>query len=178
MDIAGHVERLVWQKQGESSRGSLSEVVDLQKALRALNPASSDEAEDVQPIAILEGVDYSRSQSIWDDVCQIASSSGRPASSNEQHAESHSSIVTSRLFDHLHAISQGDEALYNSILSEVQSCLEREGASDDQISSVLAETLGFDQLDLVTDLVREKKQVCKDLRSKVSIKSERSKYLD
>jgi hypothetical protein len=169
MDVAGHVERLVWQKQGESSRGSLSEVVDLQKALKAFNPASSDEAEDVQPIAILEGVDYSRSKSIWDDVCQIASSSGRPASLNEQHAESHSSIVTSRLFNHLHSISQGDEALYNSILSEVQSCLEREGASDDQI---------FDQLDLVTDLVREKKQVCKDLRSKVSIKSERSKYLD
>jgi len=175
MDVADHVEGLVWQRQGESSPGSLSQVVDLQKALRALSSASGNDLEAVEQIPILEGIYHSRSRSIWEDVWQSSSSIGRHTPSNGHRAESQSGKVTTRLYDHLHFISEGDEALYSSILSEVQSCLENEGASDDQISSVLAETLGFDQLELVTDLVREKEEVCRELRSRVSAQSDKSR---
>lgn len=162
MDTAEHVEGLIL---GTGSSGGSSDIKSLNEALRALL-SSADKGESVKPIEDApEGVDYSKTLSLW---IEIADHSHTGQASEPPTSSVKTSSVTTRLYSHLHSVSEGEEGLYSSILSDVRRCLETKKVSDEHISSTLAETLGFDQLDLVTDLVREKEQVCRELSVEVS----------
>lgn len=165
MDIVEHVEGLVL---GTESSGGSSDIKDLNEALRALlasNVTFTDQSESVtlidDALEGVEGVDYSETASLWSEIID-------QSRTVQVEVKSPHSSVTTRLYNHLHSVSEGDEALYNSILSEVRQCLRTSKVSDEHISSSLVEMLGFDQLDLVADLVRDKEQVCRELSTEVS----------
>ena len=173
MDLVDHLQVLASGREGVDEKRSLSGIENIHAALRALLPTNArnnSNGTTVSEVLIPEGVDQIKTISLWDEVAAsskaLQEEKGEGSSSYPKVTTT--SSITLQLCNHLKFVSQGDDALYKSILSDVQSCLEKAGASDEQISSILAETLGFDQLDLVTDLVREKMQVCSDLNAEVS----------
>ncbi|UZJ56561.1 hypothetical protein CBS101457_005881 [Exobasidium rhododendri] len=160
MEIADYLKDLIFsgEEQEEDKHSLQPGTKSLIEALKALVPSQTDSngthrnALEVQTTSIWSEV-HRQSRELQTDKGEGTSGVTEDATSN----------VTIRLYKHLHSVTLDDEALYSSILSDVQSCLTKSEDSDEQVSALLAETLGFEQLDLVTDLVRERSKVCRDL---------------
>ena len=164
MDLVDHLEGLYAAGGAGQQNGSVHPIEHLHAALRALlTTATTTEAPADNVDEGLQDPAQSSSVSLWDDVIRRSHPEKTRTTGNPMPG-----AVTARLIEHLHSVSDGDESVYRSVLSDVQRCLGKQGGSDEEASALLAETLGFDQLDLVTDLVREKEQVCADLLDEVS----------
>lgn len=109
-------------------------------------------------------------QSLWDQLIGAAGQiEGIGEVSSVEHGidDGYACAASGQLVSHLEMQYGGDAAIRSSILESVKSALESPKA-DEEVSIVLAETIGFDHLDLVQDLVSHRGIVVTDLSGRRS----------
>lgn len=163
MDLNAHLRSLINPEHSQSIAQDQDDAELLNVAIRAAIDLSPQpiEGELERP----EGVDWSQELTILDDVRYKNEANSNP----NQEAQSGPSKIqnedTERLRTVAREASNHDSALYDSMLASVQTSLEKQGSSDDEISIFLAETLGFNHLDLVERIVKQRKEILADLKT-------------
>ncbi|PWN37676.1 Sec63-domain-containing protein [Meira miltonrushii] len=166
MDLNGHLRSLI--NPGDNLQ-SISQDQDdaelLNVAIRAAIDLTPQPVE--QELEKPEGVEWSQESPIIDEIL------GKNAPSTNTNAQagpsrSKQSEVARKVREVARETSNHDSALYDSMLASIRSSLEKPGSTDDEISIFLAETLGFDRLDLVEQVVKQRKEVLADLKNEES----------
>lgn len=184
MDLAAYLDELV--SRGVGTSGHHQETAGIEEAKRlcaAISASTNDKsrvtAANAGTAARLdppEGVgvpDLRSSCFIWDSALEAAASSssqhppGEPATSSSSSSRSHGAArqdnppVVQALYSYAQQASGGDQGLQESLVSSVASALARSEATDDEVSALLAESLGFEQLELVECLIRDRQKIAK-----------------
>ncbi|PWN91585.1 Sec63-domain-containing protein, partial [Acaromyces ingoldii] len=175
MALSSHLDWLLSSSPGvapeEEIKGKGQEDVDIDTLYAALLSTSSSERN--QAISADSALDLPEDviqdevpvQSLWD---QLLDAAGQIEASEAEDVDG--AAATVRLRAHVDSRYAGDLAIRASMIESVKSALE--GArNDEEVSIVLAETLGFDHLDLVRDLVAQRGVVVSDLSAAPSARS-------
>lgn len=162
------VERLEAHVEGDET--------DLQRVLHAILSSQEQQQSSLPRVATLDvptGVEVAgpyETTSLWeaaklfsDSRHSLSNDMTEPLAGPSSSLKDDEPVALQRLRQHVLNVSDTDEALYGSILSTVAASLERSNISEEERSALLAETLGFDNLDLVTQIVQEKKRVLSSL---------------
>lgn len=147
----------------ESLRQSISSISTASNRVHSTD-YSDQEEEDEDEIT--------SSASLWRDLLRVASDLEEEEEMEEhqlqqqqratQSSDSTSNSPSSKLLNHLNDTFH-DESLQTSMIDSILSLLESDKSQDD-VSISLAELVGFEQLDLVTELMAERKQVVSQLK--------------
>lgn len=164
MDLNGHLRSLIdpgdrdqWISQDQDD----AELLNV--AIRAAIDLTPQPVE--QELERPEGVEWSQESSILGEalVKNAASTSINPQAAGP--FKNNQNEVARALREAAKEASGHDSALYDSMIASIHSSLAKAESTDDDISIFLAETLGFDKLDLVEQIVKQRKEVLADLKN-------------
>jgi antiviral helicase SLH1 len=164
MSVSARIQGLV--DQGKTVEGVGDQAYDtdeLELLCVAIQAASDLQEQHVDVLGIPEGVTASTTSSLWDDIfASVTLEKGVGSSSHPMRESQHQ--TTQHLVALLTSLAGDDSQVYESLLSTVTSALSRPNSSDEDVSITLAETLGFEQLDLVEAIVKSRNDVLSNLQ--------------
>lgn len=157
MDLNKHLRSLIYPGDNQSIIQDQDDAELLNVAIRAAIDLTPQPIE--QKLERPEGIEWSEDCSILDDIQGKSNVNAQAGPSRSKNNE-----IAKKVREVANEVSNHDSALYDSMLASIRSSLEKPGSTDDEISIFLAETLGFDRLDLVEEVVKQRKEILSDLK--------------